>query len=48
MWILSTRGFFSTVAHRDRPEPVLVRSRAHEHLVSLSELTGPLEITHTP
>ena len=48
MWIVSTRGFFSTVAHRDRPGLVLVRSRAREDLVSLGELIGPLEITHTP
>ena len=48
MWLVSTRGFFSTVAHRDRPELVLVRARARADLESLSELVGPLEITHTP
>ena len=48
MWLVTTRGFFSTVAHRDRADLVLVRARKREDLESLSELIGPVEIAHTP
>ena len=48
MWVTTTRGFFSVVAHRDQPEMVLVRARAREDLESLAEVTGPLEIETTP
>ena len=37
-----------SVAHPDRADLVLVRARVREDLESLSELTGPLEIVHTP
>ena len=48
MWLVTTRGFYSTVVHRDRADLVLVRARKREDLESLSELIGPVEITHTP
>lgn len=48
MWVTTTRGFFSVVAHHDLPEMVLVRARAREDLESLAELIGPLEIQATP
>ncbi len=47
MWITTTRGFFSVLAHCDQPEMVLVRARAREDLESLAELIGPLEILVT-
>jgi hypothetical protein len=48
MWVVTTRGFYSVVAHRDDPEMVLVRVRAREDLEALDELIGPLEILTTP
>lgn len=48
MWVTTTRGFFSVVAHRDKPETVLVRARVREDLEALAELAGPLDITDTP
>lgn len=48
MWVTSTRGFYSAVAHRDAPELVLVRARVREDLQALGELIGPLEILATP
>lgn len=48
MWIVTTRGFFSVVAHRDEPATVLVRARVRSDLESLGNLLGPLDIRHTP
>ena len=38
MWLITTRGFFSVVQHRDDEEMVLIRARALEDLESLCEL----------
>ncbi len=40
MWLITTRGFFSVVQHRDDEEMVLIRARALEDLESLCELAG--------
>jgi hypothetical protein len=48
VWIVTTRGFFSVVSHREDPRMVLVRARLREDLESLTELTGPIEILATP
>ena len=48
MWIFTPRGFFSVVAHRDDPELVLVRARAHEDLRKLIGVLGQIEILETP
>ena len=36
MWVFTTDGFFSVVAHRARPGFVLVRARAREDLEALA------------
>lgn len=38
MWLTTTRGFYSIVAHRDAPDMVLVRGRKRAHLEALQEL----------
>jgi hypothetical protein len=35
MWLFTPFGFFSVVAHREKPDAVLVRSRAREDLAEL-------------
>ena len=35
MWIMTNRGFISCVAHRDRPECLLVRARCRGHLEAI-------------
>ncbi len=35
MWVFTTIGFFSVVAHRDDPHTLLVRARVREHLDAL-------------
>jgi hypothetical protein len=37
MWLFLPFGFFSVVAHRTRPERVLVRARRREHLTELGQ-----------
>jgi len=39
MWLTTTRGFYSIVAHRDAPDMVLVRGRKRAHLEALQELS---------
>ena len=36
MWVFTTEGFFSVVAHRTQPDSVLVRTRVREDLVALA------------
>src|SRR4051812_20974727 len=48
MWLMTPRGFFSVVAHRDDPTALMVRGRARDDLESLAELDRTLEIQHTP
>lgn len=38
MWLVTTRGFYSAVEHRDDPTKVMVRARARKDLESLAEL----------
>jgi len=40
MWIFSRSGFISVVAHTEKPEILLVRSRDEGSLLSLQEATG--------
>lgn len=35
MWLLTSIGFFSVVAHRDEPNTVLIRARRREDLEAL-------------
>ena len=35
MWVFTTAGFVSAVAHRDKPSVMLVRARRSEHLRAL-------------
>ena len=37
MWLFTEIGFFSVVAHRDRPDTLLVRARAREDLEALRD-----------
>jgi hypothetical protein len=43
MWVLTTRGFFSVVAHRDDPSLVLVRARVEDDLLSLRDHAPGIE-----
>jgi hypothetical protein len=46
MWLFTTIGFFSVVAHRDDPGTILIRARVREDLDSLRRHHLPdLEIT---
>ncbi len=38
MWLMTTRGFYSVVAHRDHPDRVLVRARCQADIEALSDL----------
>lgn len=44
MWLFTTQGFYSAVAHRDDPERVIVRARAREDLEALKEQIPTLRI----
>ncbi len=45
MWLFSTLGFFSVVAHRDHPDALIVRARVRGDLESLrDELLPDLEL----
>jgi hypothetical protein len=48
VWVITTRGFFSAVAHHHLPEMILVRARAREDLEGLGAFIGHLDIEHTP
>ena len=45
MWLLTTQGFYSVVAHRRDPDKLLVRARAREDLEALREQIPGLRIT---
>ncbi|MBX5442153.1 MAG: hypothetical protein IRZ32_11585 [Solirubrobacteraceae bacterium] len=45
---MTTRGFYSVVAHRTLPAEVLVRTRTRADLEALEELIGPIDIFATP
>ena len=44
MWVFTTQGFYSVVAHRRDPGKVLVRARAREDLEALREQIPDLRI----
>ena len=44
MWLMTARGFFSIVAHNQRPDTFLVRSRHRKDLESVTEFLGDGEI----
>src|SRR4051794_41146685 len=48
MWLMTPRGFYSVVAHRDDADVVLVRARDRGDLESLAELSPGLAVAHTP
>lgn len=48
MWTMTTRGFYSVVAHRDDPARVLVRARCERDLLALGDLLPDAQPTHTP
>ena len=49
MWIFTTIGFFSVVAHADEPGAVLVRARVREDLEALRDHVLPdIQIVRTP
>ena len=47
MWLFTTQGFISVVAHTGKPDTLLVRARDEGSLLSLQEATGAT-LTHTP
>lgn len=50
MWLMTPRGFYSIVEHRNRNDCVLVRSRVRADLEGLLELDGadPDQVEYTP
>ena len=40
MWLFTSMGFYSVVAHRDKPDHVLIRSRCRADLERLQELAS--------
>ena len=47
MWLFSSEGFISVVAHTEKPDTLLVRARDEGSLLSLQGATGAT-LTHTP
>jgi hypothetical protein len=47
MWLFTSEGFASVVAHSEKPDTVLVRARDEGSLLSLVESTGAT-LRHTP
>ena len=43
MWVTTTQGFYSVVAHRDEPDKLLVRARTREDIEALREQIPALE-----
>ena len=48
MWVMTTCGFFSVVAHRHDPDKVVVRARVRSDLEGLVDPRADYEIEHTP
>lgn len=44
MWLFTTQGFYSVVAHRRDPDKLLVRARAREDLEALREQIPEIRI----
>ena len=47
MWLFTSEGFVSVVAHSEKPDSLLVRARDEDSLLSLVEATGAT-LRHTP
>jgi len=47
MWLFSSEGFISVVAHTEKPDTLLVRARDEGSLLSLQGVTGAT-LMHTP
>ncbi|MFA6700588.1 MAG: hypothetical protein WCS28_10530 [Thiomicrospira sp.] len=47
MWIFTSNGFVSAVAHRTKSNHLMVRARAKEHLAGLAQRVGA-QPEHTP
>ncbi len=43
MWLFTTQGFYSVVAHRDDPETLIVRARTREDIEALGEQIPDIE-----
>lgn len=50
MWLMTKHGFYSVVAHRNKPETLLVRARDRQHLENLAHSTpfANFRIEETP
>ena len=48
MWLLTTRGFYSVVLHREDPLLLLVRSREESDLLALRDLAPGIEPCYDP
>ena len=49
MWVFTTDGFYSAVAHRSEPNTIIVRSRVREDAERLADrLLVEVEVQHTP
>ena len=48
MWLMTTRGFYSAVQHRDDPDRLLVRARCEEDIRALADLVAgePVRLEH--
>ena len=43
MWLITTQGFYSAVAHRDDPHKVMVRARVREDIEALAAQIPEIE-----
>jgi hypothetical protein len=50
MWIFTKEGFLSTVAHRDKPDHLMVRARERSHLqgmIDFAKSYEPIVVSNT-
>lgn len=43
MWLFTSQGFYSVVAHRDDPDTLIVRARTREDIAALREQIPAIE-----
>ena len=43
MWVVTTQGFYSAVAHRDEPDEVIVRARTRDDIEALRRQIPSIE-----
>ncbi len=48
MWLVTTQGFYSVVAHREDPDTLIVRARSREDLEALRDQVPDLEPFEDP